>query len=265
MIFKICRKCANIILNYSVYEVIDIMNLGLILAIIVGIAIGPFISTYGDCISKKIAMRDEEDNRKAVQRGEEPMILPEGMKLYKNFAATTVIICILNAVLWFGICLIEQLSADLIIFGLASSTLLALSIVDFQVFEIPIECNAIILFLGIVHTIIDYKEWLQYVIGFAVVSLLFLIISVITKGKGMGGGDIKLMATLGLLLGWEKILLVMILGSILGSVIHGVRMLVEKKENTLAFGPYLAVGAYIAISCGDYLISKYLMLFPNIY
>ena len=74
----------------------------------------------------------------------------------------------------------------------------------------------------------------------------------------MGGGDIKLMATVGLLLGWQKILLGMVLGSLLGSVIHLVLMKVTGKERMLAFGPYLAAASFIAMCYGQQLIDLYI-------
>ena len=69
---------------------------------------------------------------------------------------------------------------------------------------------------------------------------LFLIIYWITKGRGIGGGDIKLMAAAGLLLGWQNILLSLMIGSIAGSVIHLALMKIQGKDRVLAFGPYLA-------------------------
>ena len=74
----------------------------------------------------------------------------------------------------------------------------------------------------------------------------------------MGGGDIKLMAALGLLVGWKKILLVMGLGAILGSIIHSIIMAVSKKEHVLAFGPYLSAGGILSMCFGDELIRLYL-------
>ncbi|MBR4581398.1 MAG: prepilin peptidase, partial [Lachnospiraceae bacterium] len=106
--------------------------------------------------------------------------------------------------------------------------------------------------------------WYEYAIGAFVVSGLFLIIVLITKGRGMGGGDVKLMAAAGLLLGWKHILLAMMIGCILGSVIHIIRMNVnKKKEHVLAFGPYLAAGIYLTILFGNPIIQWYLGFFQK--
>ena len=78
------------------------------------------------------------------------------------------------------------------------STLLALSVIDFRTFEIPLGFNVFILTLGLIHLALDYPNWLQYVIGLVAVSGFLYVIYIATKGRGIGGGDIKLMAAWGL-------------------------------------------------------------------
>lgn len=168
---------------------------------------------------------------------------------------------IINLLLWTTLYYFYGMSWDMLIMCLVASALLGLSVVDFAIYEIPIEFNYWILLLGIVHLILHIHDWLEYAIGFVLVSGLFLIISLATKGKGMGGGDIKLMATLGLVLGWKKIVLVMIIGSLLGALIHGLIMAIRKKEHLLAFGPYLSCAGIIIMCYGDQIINWYISQF----
>ena len=118
--------------------------------------------------------------------------------------------------------------------------------------ELPPELNAAIAVLGLAHLLTDVQHWAEYLIGAVLVSGFFLLIGLIKyRGQAtMGGGDVKLMAALGLLLGWKNILLVMVLGCFLGAVIHLVLMAVFKKGRQLAFGPYLSAGAVITMICG---------------
>ena len=102
---------------------------------------------------------------------------------------------------------------------------------------------------------------MDYIIGFVGVSCFLLLIYIITKGKGIGGGDIKLMAVSGLILGWKYNILAFILGCILGSVIHLIRMRVSKKDRVLAFGPYLSAGIMIAILYGKPITDWYIGLY----
>ena len=141
---------------------------------------------------------------------------------------------------------------------LLASALLALSLIDWRTYEIPFGFNVFILTLGLIHLALDYTNWLQYVIGLVVVSGFLLIVYLITKGRGIGGGDIKLMAACGLLLGWKLILLAFLLGCVLGAVLHLLRMKFTKAANLLAMGPYLSVGVLIAALWGEQLINWYL-------
>ena len=76
----------------------------------------------------------------------------------------------------------------------------------------------------------------------------------------MGGGDIKLMAATGLLLGWQLNIIAFLVGCILGSIIHLTLMAMKKADRVLAFGPYLSMGVYIAMIWGEQLVSWYLSM-----
>ena len=163
----------------------------------------------------------------------------------------------LNGIFWTLIFLRFEISIETLLYCLLFSALLALSMIDFRTFEIPVGFNIFILILGLVRVATDYKDWLNYVIGLVSVSVVLLLIFLISQGRAIGGGDVKLMAATGLLIGWQKNLLAFVIGCILGSVIHIIRMKVSKQGRTLAMGPYLAAGVIISIFVGEYLISWY--------
>ncbi len=166
----------------------------------------------------------------------------------------------LNGVLYVIIAVINGLNVDSLLYCLLISALITLSVIDWRTYEIPIGINIFILALGLIATAIHYTDWLNHVIGFLAVSVFIYIIILATKGRGMGGGDMKLMAAAGLLLGWKEIILAFILGCILGSVIHVIRMKVSKAEHTLAFGPYLSLGILITVLAGQPILNWYLGL-----
>lgn len=141
------------------------------------------------------------------------------------------------------------------------SALLALSVIDWRTYEIPFGFNVFIFILGIARLILDYPNWLIYVIGFFAVSVFLELLFLASKGRAIGGGDIKLMAAAGLLLGWKQIILAFAVGCVLGAVIHVVRMKVSKADHVLAMGPYLSVGILIAALWGDSLINWYFGMF----
>lgn len=168
---------------------------------------------------------------------------------------------LLNGLIYVWIFMAKGFQPESILFCICASVLIVISVIDWRTYEIPFGCNIVIGILGIVRVILDLAHWYNYVIGFFAVSGLFLIIYWITKGRGIGGGDIKLMAAAGLLLGWQNILLSLMIGSIAGSVIHLALMKIQGKDRVLAFGPYLAFGIFISMLYGNDIITWYLGMF----
>ena len=166
-----------------------------------------------------------------------------------------------NGILYVLIFLRYGLTIETLLYCLLFSALLALSVIDFRTFEIPVGFNIFILILGLVRVATDYKNWLLYLIGLVSVSLFLFAIFAISKGRGIGGGDVKLMAATGLLLGWKLNLLGFVMGCILGSIIHIIRMKVSKEGRTLAMGPYLSLGVVLTVFFGEYIISWYMSFF----
>lgn len=140
------------------------------------------------------------------------------------------------------------------------SMLLVLSVIDWRTFIIPNGINLVIFALGLVRLATDFGNWPTYIIGMASVSLVFLLLHVLTGGNGLGMGDVKLVAAAGLLLGWPKMILAVLVGSVSGAVIHSIRMK-GGAGHKLAFGPYLAAGIWFSALVGQPLIEAYLSLF----
>ncbi len=163
-----------------------------------------------------------------------------------------------NGVLWLLVSIVKGISVDSLLYALLFSALLTLSVIDFRTYEIPAGINIFILTLGLIMTVLHYTDWLDHVIGFLAVSIPLYILIVATDGRAMGGGDMKLMATAGLLIGWKLIILAFALGCIIGAPIHVLRMKISGEDRVLAMGPYLSMGIAIAVLWGDKLIDIYL-------
>lgn len=88
---------------------------------------------------------------------------------------------------------------------------------------------------------------------------------VFRKQEGMGGGDIKLLAWIGAVLGWPAIPFVILSSSIVGSIV-GI-FVMRKSENGLKtvipFGPFLALGSVLYLLGGHKLVFQYLRLFTE--
>lgn len=163
----------------------------------------------------------------------------------------------LNGVLYLVVFHQYGLSVESLLYCLLFSALLALSVIDFRTFEIPVGFNYFILALGLIRVVTDWKNWATYVIGFLAVSVFLYLLYWISNGSAIGGGDVKLMGACGLLIGWKLIILAFLLGCILGSVIHILRMRITKEGHMLAMGPYLSMGVALAALYGEQWIQWY--------
>lgn len=167
---------------------------------------------------------------------------------------------LVNGILYLMIFWVNGMNAVSVLYCFLTSALIVLSVIDFRTYEIPFGINVFILALGLIRLALDYSNWSEYAIGLLVVSGFLYLIYIVTKGRGIGGGDVKLMAACGLLLGWKLIVLAFFLGCILGSVIHVIRMRLSDEDHVLAMGPYLSAGAFVAALWGRQLIEWYFSL-----
>lgn len=165
---------------------------------------------------------------------------------------------LLNGALYCIVFAVYGISVEALLYALLASALITLSVIDFRTYEIPVGINIFILALGLIRIATDYTHWSDYAVGFFIVSGFLYLVHLVTGGRGIGGGDIKLMAASGLLLGWKQILLAFVMGCIIGSVIHIARMKISGQGHMLAFGPYLSIGILISALAGDQMIGWYL-------
>ncbi len=85
---------------------------------------------------------------------------------------------------------------------------------------------------------------------------------IITKGKGMGGGDVKLGALMGLVLGFPGSLLALMLAFLSGAIFSIGLIILGKKHfgQSIPFGPFLVLGSLIALFWGNKILDWYLNL-----
>lgn len=89
-------------------------------------------------------------------------------------------------------------------------------------------------------------------------AFLFALLVWLTKGRGMGEGDVKLVGLMGLFLGWPRILVALYAAFLTGGAVGVILILWGKKKfgQTLAFGPYLVSGTFLALFWGETIWSK---------
>ncbi|MGN0526008.1 MAG: prepilin peptidase [Acutalibacteraceae bacterium] len=165
---------------------------------------------------------------------------------------------------------IEGLNLKLVGYMIMMSALIVVSWIDFEHQIIP-DSMWIAIFVGGLFIVADTlitgtftKEWIiSKLIGLVAVSGVFFIIAFVTQGRAMGGGDIKLMAAVGFVLGWKAVIVALFMSAIFGVLFALGRKIFSKKamKGVVPFGPFLAMGSAVCAFVGENIFNGYLNLF----
>ena len=182
---------------------------------------------------------------------------------------------ILFVLLWnyeLGIMNYKFLSFEFIIYFLflilISSFLILIFVFDLKHYIIPdkVVLPAIIIIFIYNLQFLIFKNFSTFnrliLSGFGAAGF-FLLIFLLSKGRAMGGGDVKLGFLMGFLLGFPDILPALFFTFLIGAII-GIGLILTKKKklkSEVPFGPFLVLGTYIAIFWGQALVNWYLSLF----
>ncbi len=130
--------------------------------------------------------------------------------------------------------------------------LVVCTFIDFDHMILPDEFTLGGLAIGLVGALVSpEREFLPALGGAFMGGGFFLLMAyvyfIMTKNEGLGGGDIKLAAWIGAVLGWKAIPFVIMSAAIIGSVFGIAITLLQKKDfkTAIPFGPYLALGAFL--------------------
>jgi leader peptidase (prepilin peptidase)/N-methyltransferase len=143
-----------------------------------------------------------------------------------------------------------------------ATTLLIVSFIDLQHKIIPDVITLPGIIAGVVASLLLTPVGVvSSILGVVLGGGLFFLVAVISRG-GMGGGDIKLIAMIGAFLGWQAVLMTIFLGTFTGAVVGLALMLLGKKgrKDMVPFGPFLALGALLAMVWGQDMLLWYLRI-----
>ncbi len=179
-------------------------------------------------------------------------------------------------------------------YGLVAAWLLAIltwvviTAIDLRHYVIPNELNAFLLVLGICITAllsayhgsifpfrVSFLEnfsllfslsdsiVMNHVGGMLFGGLFFALLVLLSRGRGMGFGDVKLAFASGLVLGWPDIVLAVILSFIAGGIFGGALVLAGRKtmKDKIPFAPFLVFGFLLTIFFGHAIMEGYFGLF----
>ena len=142
--------------------------------------------------------------------------------------------------------------------GLVIITMLVFAAVfDAKYMILPDFSTYILIGIAFLGVVFDEKNMIPYLLS-AVAGAGFLgILYLLTKGKGMGLGDVKLAIFMGLFLGWPKIVVAFYAAFIAGAMVGIILMAmgkIKKGKTMIPFGPFLILGVMVAWWWGEKIV-----------
>jgi leader peptidase (prepilin peptidase)/N-methyltransferase len=139
----------------------------------------------------------------------------------------------------------------------ALALLVSMALIDLDTKYLPDDLNYPLLWGGLIVAALGWTIPLPAAVwgavaGYVPLWLIATAFALLMKRQGMGGGDLKLLAALGAWLGWQAILPVILIASIVGLCVNVPRMLLGKHERhqQYPFGPFLAGAGLVVIFVG---------------
>ncbi len=167
----------------------------------------------------------------------------------------------LSLILKFGPC-VEALVYFVFIAILMVATFID---IDLQIIPDVITLPGIVVFFLLSLAVPDMtwdKSLIGIIAGGGSLLAVAWIYSLLTGKEGMGGGDIKLLAMIGAITGWEGVLFTIMMASAIGTL-AGISVMVKTGKNmklAVPFGPFLSIGAILYIFFGQQIIYWYFNL-----
>lgn len=148
-----------------------------------------------------------------------------------------------------------------ILYIVEATFLLAIFFYDLMYKEIPDRLSIPAIAIAIIGVLsLQILRWDNMLIGAAVIGGFFLLQFIASKGRWIGGGDIRLGVLMGALLGWKLGLTALAIAYIIGGIFSLFLLLKRKisKNSEIAFGPFLVTGTFIALFYGQAILDWYL-------
>ncbi len=170
------------------------------------------------------------------------------------------LIVALLAVFVFGSFLTSGLLFESLYVFVTSLSLIGIFFADIEYGIIPDELLVLLSISATAHLFFATPHNIpNYLLSAVGSGLVFLAIYLVTRGRGMGFGDVKLAFVLGLFLGFPKIIASLYLAFLTGAIVGIILVLWRKKKlagGTIPFGPFLVLAAFVVYFWGDQIITQ---------
>ncbi|MCL5011890.1 MAG: prepilin peptidase [Patescibacteria group bacterium] len=177
-----------------------------------------------------------------------------------------------------------ELYISIIFWLVVSLVLLFALMIDAKHYIIPNGTNILLFILGVIWTV--WVVWLgfgreisqgsflghfaplfgsfggvvlNHIIGMLLAAVFFILIVLVSRGRGMGIGDVKLVSALGLLFGWPDIGVIVFASFIIGTILIIPLLITRQKRGSdqIPFGPFMVVASLVVLVWGTSLLQAY--------
>jgi len=145
--------------------------------------------------------------------------------------------------------------------------LVALTFIDIDHMLLPDQLTLPLVWLALIASVMGYTitptdAIIGAACGYLSLWSVFWLFKLLTGKEGMGYGDFKLLAVFGALLGWQSLLTIILLSSVVGAIIGIALLSIQGKDKAtpIPFGPYLAIAGWIAMLWGNQIQGAYFNL-----
>jgi prepilin signal peptidase PulO-like enzyme (type II secretory pathway) len=246
----------------------------LLFLLILGFVLGSFLNVLADRLpnEKSILGRSKCDNCKKTLKAKD--LIPIVSFLYLQgkcrychsplsyqylFAEILTGVMFVVTYLFVGLESIPNLVFSLVIV----SSLIAIFFADLRYGIIPDEILAVAVIASFIWLGIFQQDlFINHLLSGIGAFLFFLMIFLLTRGRGMGFGDVKLAFLLGLFLGFPDIVLALYIAFLTGGIVGIILILWKKKKlkSSVAFGPFLILGTIISFFLSPQIIPEVMAL-----
>lgn len=185
-------------------------------------------------------------------------------KMKVDYICTIILAVLFNAItcfaIPFGYAYMFMIFALLVVFA-----------IDYKYQLIPDTAQIILFLIGIIVSVIDRGNIVSHMLGMVIGGGAFFLIGVLGKllykKESMGFGDVKLMATIGLIFGMKSVLVITVLSFFIAAVISIILIIckVKKMDSYIPFGPFIVIATLLVLFFGtDVYINIYVSLCSTI-
>ena len=194
------------------------------------------------------------------------LLLGKCRKCKSKFSPRYMVVELISGIVYVLLYLHFGLSVKFLAMCYLASSLIVVSFIDLDTYEIPDSITLSGIALGLIISVISpsvmgktirleagLDSLFGILVGGGIIFILGVLGEFVFKKEAMGGGDVKLLAMIGAFIGWKLAIFTFFLAPFFGAF-AGIFMKLKYGKEVIPYGPYLSIAAIIAIFWGEEII-----------